>query len=1097
MNTNTKSFLRCRVQSTSDQPGGNRTGDFLRFILILVAVLTCSGLVAAAPPKVIEASPDNGATDIDPTLKEMRIVFDQDMNPRGVSVVSTGPTFPGAQGKMPKWQDARTCLTPIQLAPNREYKLSINSDRFRGFQNANSEPAEPYPIEFKTGDFKTPPPKVIEAIPDNGATDVDPGLKEIRVVFDQDMMRDSHSWVGGGPTYPGDPKKRVRWLDRRTCVLPVDLKPNKEYWISINSDKFQNFQSPVGQPAVPYPIAFKTGATRMQVPKTDATSKDQETAKVDSSLSQTSTIRGLEKGWSEERRLVTSPTIQWYYPALAAKGDLVFVAYAEGALKMLISRDGGKNWAEPMVLSGNLPINFSPAIAIVKDEVVVAWPSIVEMNQTRARQMFASRSADGGKTWTPPKQIAQSPNHCLSPRFLSIGSSALLVWQEIPLETTLGSVNLNERTDWSPDSIEAGLGKMELGDTQQSGLNVHVTVLSCFYNEADNAFTPPRRIKEVFAEKMPSIFQVYGPENGQFFLTLNKDTEIQTSISADQGQTWAEYFGGTQQFDSRMVVDVVSTAGGRRAVWSRRAPYQAVEINFREQLDEQTKILTVPYYLRTTPRLAISEDVYHIAWSAGESENSWISYMRTDSIRPTTQITAPSDPNVNEPQIRFAWTANDNISENAQLTYSHRINQNPWSSFAKEPYVVIETPPDGEYAFCIRAMDVAGNIQEPASEFKFNTFQAAPDTQILNKPDAPPTINTRSHSIEFTGKDNTQKPEELQYAVQLDDGEWSAFFPERTYEFAKLANGEHTLRVRSMDARENIDATPDETKVIVKVGLEVRFVEQPPAYTNQDEIPVSWEGLDDTGAQVAFNFFSKLDDGAPQTHGTEGKTVLKNIEEGKHTITIWAVDPAGNKTPEESAQFTVDRTPPETTAVFEYRWSESGGYPIVTLEGTDPAIGEDGQPKPIRFFQYHLGDERWQDAPLPAGKDWIVTKPLSFYSWGYNASVRAVDPAGNFDPTPAVVNLTILKRYTTLTLGIVGGVGGVVILFLLITLLRRRGSRRPVIPEAPSPLDAYASRTSEEPEETSSYGTSDYSFGESDRNGESNGRKKSDDPFDF
>jgi len=1091
------SFLRRRVYLSSQQPGGVRKGDFFLLLLALAAVLTCAGLVTAAPPKVVEATPDNGATDVDPTLKEMRIVFDQDMNPRGVSVVGTGPTFPGAQGKMPKWEDARTCLIPIQLGPNREYKLSINSERFKGFQNTNGEPAEPYPIEFKTGDFKTPPPRVIQAIPDNGATDVDPELKEIRVVFDQDMNRNMFSWVGGGPTYPGDPKKRARWLDARTCVLPVALKPNREYWVSVNSDKFQNFQNTLGQPAVPYPIAFKTGAPRIQAPKTDAALESQETAKADSSLPQTTTIRGLEKGWSEERRLVTSPTIQWYYPAVAAKGDLVFVAYAEGALKMLISRDGGKNWAEPVVLSGNLPVNFSPAVAIVKDEVLVVWSSIVEINQTRARQIFASQSADNGKTWTPPKQVAQSPNHCLSPRLLPLDGSALLVWQEIPLETTLGSVSLNERTDWSPDSIQAGFGKIELGGTQQSGLNVHVTVISSFYNEADNTFTPPRRIKELFAAQMPSIFQVYGPENGQIFLTLNKDTEIQTSISTDQGQTWAEHFGGTQEFDSRMVIDVVSTPGGRRAVWSPRAPYQAVPINFREQLDGQTKSLTVPYYIRTTPRLAVSGDVCHIVWSAGESENSWISYMRTDNVRPTTQITAPADPNVKEPQIRFTWTANDNISENAQLTYSHTINQNPWSPFAKEPFVVIETPPDGEYTFRIRAMDVAGNIQEPPSEFKFNTFQAAPDTQILNKPDAPPTINKRSYSIEFTGKDNTQKPEELQYSVQLDDGEWSAFFSERTYEFTNLANGEHTLRVRAKDGRENIDATPDEIKVIVKVGLEVRFVQRPPDYTNLEEVPVSWEGLDDTGARVAFNFFSKIDDGAPQAHGTEGKTVLKNLEEGKHTITIWAVDPAGNKTPEETAVFTVDRTPPETSAVFEYRWSESGGYPIVTLEGTDPPIEEGGQPKPIRFFQYHLGDERWQDAPLPAGKDWIVTKPLSFYSWGYIATVRAVDPAGNFDPTPAVVNLTILKRYTPLTLGIVGGVIGVIFLFLLITLLRRRGSRRPVIPEAAGPLDAYSSRTSEDLEETSSPGSSTYSFGGSNGNGESNGRKKNDDPFDF
>jgi hypothetical protein len=41
------------------------------------------------------------------------------------------------------------------------------------------------------------PPRVIEAVPDNGDRDVDPSLKEIRVTFDQDMSRSGHSICGG------------------------------------------------------------------------------------------------------------------------------------------------------------------------------------------------------------------------------------------------------------------------------------------------------------------------------------------------------------------------------------------------------------------------------------------------------------------------------------------------------------------------------------------------------------------------------------------------------------------------------------------------------------------------------------------------------------------------------------------------------------------------------------------------------------------------------------------------------------------------------------------------------------------------------------
>jgi len=102
------------------------------------------------------------------------------------------------------------------------------------------------------------PPRVVEAVPDNGDQNVDPSLREIRVTFDQDMSHDGYSWVGGGEAYPktrGD----ARWVDGRTCVLPVILQPNHEYWLSINSNTFKNFRSKRGVPARPYPISFNTG----------------------------------------------------------------------------------------------------------------------------------------------------------------------------------------------------------------------------------------------------------------------------------------------------------------------------------------------------------------------------------------------------------------------------------------------------------------------------------------------------------------------------------------------------------------------------------------------------------------------------------------------------------------------------------------------------------------------------------------------------------------------------------------------------------------------------------------------------------------------
>ncbi len=100
-------------------------------------------------------------------------------------------------------------------------------------------------------------PRPVKTQPEVGATDVDPNLTEIRATFDRDMDTDQFSWCGGGPHFPklnGDPK----WIDRRTCVLPVKLEKGKAYRLAVNWGRFQNFQSVDGRPATPTALYFCT-----------------------------------------------------------------------------------------------------------------------------------------------------------------------------------------------------------------------------------------------------------------------------------------------------------------------------------------------------------------------------------------------------------------------------------------------------------------------------------------------------------------------------------------------------------------------------------------------------------------------------------------------------------------------------------------------------------------------------------------------------------------------------------------------------------------------------------------------------------------------
>ena len=103
----------------------------------------------AVPPKVTKTIPENGDQNVDPSLRTIRIEFDQNMNQGGMSVCGGGPSFPKTAGK-PKWINKKTLVMRVKLQPNYEYELSINCQSYKNFKNTQGESAVVYPIKFKT-----------------------------------------------------------------------------------------------------------------------------------------------------------------------------------------------------------------------------------------------------------------------------------------------------------------------------------------------------------------------------------------------------------------------------------------------------------------------------------------------------------------------------------------------------------------------------------------------------------------------------------------------------------------------------------------------------------------------------------------------------------------------------------------------------------------------------------------------------------------------------------------------------------------------------------------------------------------------------------
>ncbi len=103
------------------------------------------------------------------------------------------------------------------------------------------------------------PPVVVKTVPAAGDKHVDPALREIRVTFSKDMLtKEMWSFVYANPAPFPKIAGPIRYVNARTCVLPVALETGKTYGMWINSAEHNSFRDLRHQSAVPYLLVFKT-----------------------------------------------------------------------------------------------------------------------------------------------------------------------------------------------------------------------------------------------------------------------------------------------------------------------------------------------------------------------------------------------------------------------------------------------------------------------------------------------------------------------------------------------------------------------------------------------------------------------------------------------------------------------------------------------------------------------------------------------------------------------------------------------------------------------------------------------------------------------
>ncbi|MEE9610988.1 MAG: Ig-like domain-containing protein [Desulfatiglandales bacterium] len=112
--------------------------------------------VGTMPPSVVKTVPQAGDTEVDPSLKEIRVTFSKDMMTDRMWAVCqiSKETFPKIGKGIHYLDDKRTCVIPVELEPGKTYVLWFNKGKFNSFRDIQNNPSVPYLLVFQTKKVK-------------------------------------------------------------------------------------------------------------------------------------------------------------------------------------------------------------------------------------------------------------------------------------------------------------------------------------------------------------------------------------------------------------------------------------------------------------------------------------------------------------------------------------------------------------------------------------------------------------------------------------------------------------------------------------------------------------------------------------------------------------------------------------------------------------------------------------------------------------------------------------------------------------------------------------------------------------------------------
>jgi hypothetical protein len=314
--------------------------------------------------------------------------------------------------------------------------------------------------------------------------------------------------------------------------------------------------------------------------------------------------------------------------------------------------------------------------------------------------------------------------------------------------------------------------------------------------------------------------------------------------------------------------------------------------------------------------------------AAGNTSGVQSATWTSDATAPDTAFTDGPTGAYDSADASFTFAADD-----VAATYECKLDTGTWQDCAS-PHAVSGAG-DGAHTLAVRATDTAGNVEVSPAVRSWTVDTATPDVTV----DAPPAARTNDTTPTFAFS-SSDEAATFECRVHVADAATPPAFTacDSPYEPTVTGEDDYVLDVRAVDAAGNA-STPDTVEWTLDTTAPVTSaVTAPASPTGQTAHAFT------LGSSEAGTFECSLD-GGPFQLCTSPRTV-SGLGDGEHTFEVRAIDTAGNQGDVKTAFWTVNTAVASTqitdgpsgsqsaaTARFRFASSKAGATFQCRLDG--------------------------------------------------------------------------------------------------------------------------------------------------------------------